>query len=74
MVGVLDERQVAVALKREFGCVVSAWYGQATGNWWALVRVHWGSRLVEASTPRQLREAVVRADVWPWPPAGRRVS
>lgn len=74
MVGVVDERQVAAALKGEFGSVLSAWYGQSTSTWWALVRVPWGSRLVEASTPRQLREAVLRADVWPWPPGGRRVS
>ncbi|GAA1565501.1 hypothetical protein GCM10009678_55680 [Actinomadura kijaniata] len=66
----IDQR--AAALEREFGHVLSAWYGQATGKWWALVRARRGLRLVEAVNPRELRDAVVQVDGWPWPPATRR--
>lgn len=59
-------RPVAAAIEREFAGVV-AWYGQATGAWWAMVRVHGGVRLVEALSPQELRAAIVRAQGWPWP-------
>jgi hypothetical protein len=46
---------------------VRAWYGQATGRWWALVPLRRGPRLVEALNPRELREAIEKAAGWPWP-------
>ncbi|MBW8482009.1 hypothetical protein [Actinomadura parmotrematis] len=64
----LVERLRVVGLEREFcGQVVSAWHGHATGTWWALVRARGGLRLVEAVSSRELRDAVVQADRWPWP-------
>ncbi|MFA1548747.1 hypothetical protein [Actinomadura chokoriensis] len=57
---------MAAEIEREFSGVV-AWYGQATGSWWAMVRVHRDARLVEARSPRDLREAIVNARGWPWP-------
>lgn len=59
-------RSVAAQIEREFSGVV-AWYGQATGAWWAMVRVRRDVRLVEAVDPRELREAIVNARGWPWP-------
>jgi hypothetical protein len=38
---------------------VRAWYGEATGSWWAMVPLRSGPRLVEAPTPQQLREAIM---------------
>ncbi|MFG2091173.1 hypothetical protein [Spirillospora sp. NPDC048824] len=59
-------RSVAAQIEREFSGVV-AWYGQATGAWWAMVRVHRDVRLVEAVDPRELRDAITNARGWPWP-------
>lgn len=61
-----DGRPVAAQIEREFSGVV-AWYGQATGAWWAMVRIRRGARLVEAVDPGALREAIVNARGWPWP-------
>ncbi len=62
-----DETQAAVArIEREFSGVV-AWYGKSTGAWWAMVRLGRGERLVEAVSPRELRDAIVHARGWPWP-------
>lgn len=61
-----SRRAVAAQVEREFSGVV-AWYGQATGAWWAMVRVQRDVRLVEALNPRELREAIVNARGWPWP-------
>ena len=58
------ERPVAAQIEREFPGVV-AWHGRATGAWWAMVRVHRGVRLVEALSPRELRDAIVRTRGWP---------
>jgi hypothetical protein len=46
---------------------VVAWYGHATRAWWAMVPVRRDMRLVEALSPRELREAIVNAQGWPWP-------
>ena len=62
----LSRRPVAEQIEREFSGVV-AWYGEATGAWWAMVRVRGDARLVEALTPRELRDAIVNARGWPWP-------
>jgi hypothetical protein len=59
-------RPVAAQIEREFSGVV-AWYGNATGAWWAMVRVHRDACLVEARSPRELREAIVKARGWSWP-------
>ena len=59
-------RRVAAAIERVFSGVV-AWYGHATGAWWAMVRVRRDVRLVEALSPRELREAIAQARGWPWP-------
>jgi hypothetical protein len=61
-----SRRPPAAQIEREFSGVV-AWYGQATGAWWAMVRVRRDVRLVEALSPRELREAIVHARGWPWP-------
>lgn len=61
-----DRRPAAAEIEREFSGVV-AWYGQATGEWWAMVRLRCGVRLVEAGDPGALREAIVNARGWPWP-------
>lgn len=67
----ISKRAAAAALEREFGRVRSAWYGSATGRWWALVDTHRGPRLVEAINPRQLRDVVVQTEGQPWPSAER---
>jgi hypothetical protein len=39
---------------------VRVWYGEATGSWWALVPMRDGPRLIEAPTPQEIREAILR--------------
>lgn len=60
------ERRVASGIELEFPGVV-AWFGLATGAWWALVPLRGGARLVEAHSPRELRKAITNAAAWPWP-------
>ncbi|QXJ20943.1 hypothetical protein AGRA3207_001743 [Actinomadura graeca] len=56
-----EETQAAVArIEREFSGVV-AWYGRATGAWWAMVRVCEHVRLVEAVGARRLHLAALDA-------------
>jgi hypothetical protein len=44
------------------------WYGHSTRNWWAMVWCgRW--RLVEASSPYELAQAINGAAIWPWPRA-----
>jgi hypothetical protein len=62
----LSGRPVAQQIEREFAGVC-AWYGQATGSWWAMVPVRGVPRLVEALSPQELRNAIVSAQGWPWP-------
>ncbi len=45
---------------------VRVWFGLHTRNWWAMVPMHDGLRLVEAPDPRQLREEIINATAWPW--------
>ncbi len=62
-------RQVTTS-EREFPGALTAWYGQFTKTWWALVPVNRGPlRLVEAHSPKELREAIANAATWPWPRA-----
>jgi hypothetical protein len=62
----MSGRAVAAQIEREFSGVW-AWYGEATGSWWAMVRLDGGARLVEALNPDELRNAIVHARGWPWP-------
>ncbi|MEU6752703.1 hypothetical protein ABZ914_41350, partial [Spirillospora sp. NPDC046719] len=62
----MSGRPVAAQIEREFSGVW-AWYGEATGSWWAMVRLGRGERLVEALNPEELRKAIVHARGWPWP-------
>ncbi|GAA2119619.1 hypothetical protein [Actinomadura napierensis] len=64
--GGVSGRPVAAQIEREFSGVW-AWYGEATGSWWAMVRLGDAARLVEALDPRELRDAIVHARGWPWP-------
>ena len=59
-------RPVAAQIEREYAGVL-AWYGEATGSWWAMVRVGRGVRLVEALNPQELCQAIRGARGWPWP-------
>jgi hypothetical protein len=43
------------------------WRGEHTGAWWALIPPPAGWRLVEASDPEELTQAVLNASSWPWP-------
>lgn len=58
-------RLAAARIEREFSGVW-AWFGEATGSWWAMVRLPSGPRLVEAVSPEELRKAIVYARGWPW--------
>ncbi|RSN59571.1 hypothetical protein [Actinomadura sp. WAC 06369] len=53
-------RRLCGELERQLPGVL-AWYGRETGSWWAFVPLTSGDRLVEAVSPRDLREAIVRA-------------
>ena len=46
---------------------VTAWYGEATEHWWALVWLPEGARLLEAINPRELRDAIANPSTWPYP-------
>lgn len=60
------DRPSAARIEREFAGVV-VWYGRATGAWWAMVGLGDDARLVEAVSPQELREAIMRARGWSWP-------
>ncbi|WP_019634059.1 hypothetical protein [Actinomadura atramentaria] len=40
---------------------IRVWYGRATGSWWALVPSGGGPRLLEATAPQALRDAIANA-------------
>lgn len=50
----------AAVIQAQFPGVL-AWYGKATGSWWAYVPVPGGDWLIEAANPAQLCEAIARA-------------
>ncbi|MWA05097.1 hypothetical protein F8568_032985 [Actinomadura sp. LD22] len=62
----LSGRPVAAQIEREFSGVW-AWYGEATGSWWAMVRLGGEACLLEALNPDELRNAIVHARGRPWP-------
>jgi hypothetical protein len=65
-VGRDDVRATSAGLERQHpGATV--WYGRFTSAWWAMVSTRRGMRLVEASSPQQLHNAIARAAQWPWP-------
>ncbi|MFD0851427.1 hypothetical protein ACFQ07_04315 [Actinomadura adrarensis] len=39
---------------------VRVWYGNSTGSWWALVPLREGPRLIEATTPQEIRDTILR--------------
>lgn len=62
----VDAGPVVRAIQREYPGVL-AWYGTATGSWWAFVPLGQDARLVEALSPGELREALCNPRGWPWP-------
>ena len=52
----VDPEQVAADVKRWFPGV-SAWLGEYTGKWWAVV----GDRLLEADNPNELHQRIAVA-------------
>jgi hypothetical protein len=56
----------AIVLRRRFPGLVF-WFGRRTGVWWAALPLAGGWRLVEAADPEELTQAVIKADIWPWP-------
>lgn len=62
----LDGRRAAAQIEQEFP-EVKAWFGMATRTWWAMVPIGAGWRLVEALSPAELREAIRKRAIWPWP-------
>lgn len=62
----IDGGPVTREIQREFPGVC-AWYGSATGSWWAMVALRDRARLVEAVNPVELRKAIANARGWPWP-------
>ncbi|GLZ12553.1 hypothetical protein Acsp04_27880 [Actinomadura sp. NBRC 104425] len=53
-------------IRRDFP-EIPAWYGKATGSWWAMVPIGARWRLVEAVDPAELRRAILNPAGWPWP-------
>jgi len=68
----LHRQQAAAQIEQEFP-EVTAWFGPATRTWWAIVPLGTGWRLVEAVDPAELREAIRRRAIWPWPRGARLV-
>ncbi|TDE26444.1 hypothetical protein E1289_25565 [Actinomadura sp. 6K520] len=62
----VDGWPVTREIQREFPGVC-AWYGSATGSWWAMVTLPGRARLLEAVNPVELRKAIANAWGWPWP-------
>ncbi|MFF5264246.1 hypothetical protein ACFY4C_35420 [Actinomadura viridis] len=64
----LDLEQVLTELRRRFPRVI-AWWGQATGHWWALTLDHRGrDRLLEAPDPAALCRILEEVRQTPAPP------
>lgn len=60
-----EQRRAARELSAQFPGV-HAWYGQATHQWWAMVPLRGGSRLLCAADVRQLREEIINAQRQSW--------
>jgi hypothetical protein len=69
VVNLLKPAPMAVAILRHRFPGVPLWFGEATGSWWALLRVSWGWRLVEAADVEELTQAIIQAESWPRPSA-----
>ncbi|WP_067466200.1 hypothetical protein [Actinomadura macra] len=65
MNGNADEHRAAQGITQQFPDV-QAWYGQHTREWWAMVPLRDGPRLLSAPDIRQLREEIINARAWPW--------
>ncbi|GLZ16259.1 hypothetical protein Acsp04_64940 [Actinomadura sp. NBRC 104425] len=61
-----DERAALAWIRQQFP-EVPAWYGKATGSWWAMPPIGARWRLVEAVDPVELRGAILNPAGWPWP-------
>ncbi|GAA4619984.1 hypothetical protein GCM10023196_002200 [Actinoallomurus vinaceus] len=68
----LTSNPAAVAILTHRFPGVPLWFGEATRSWWALARVSWGWRLVEAADVEELTRAIIQADTWPRPPVHPR--
>jgi hypothetical protein len=62
-----DWWSAAREIERAFPEVVSCWYGEATGTWWAMAMQPEGLRLLEAVNLLELRQAISNVRGWPWP-------
>ncbi|MGI5165421.1 hypothetical protein ACQEU3_13785 [Spirillospora sp. CA-253888] len=61
------EQWAASGMEAEFPGI-RAWFGLTTRSWWAVVPLRRGGlRLVEADSPRELREAIVNVATWTGP-------
>lgn len=61
-----DRQRAARGLAHQFPGV-SAWYGEQTGEFWAMVPLRTGVCLLSAPDLRQLREQIISARTNPWP-------
>lgn len=62
-----EDRRAARGLAQQFPGV-HAWYGQQTRQWWAMVPLPGGHRLLSAPDVRQLRDEITNARTRPWQP------
>jgi hypothetical protein len=60
-----DRQRAARSLADQFQGV-HAWYGEHTHEWWAMVPLPAGPRLLSAPDIQQLRQAIANAQAWPW--------
>jgi hypothetical protein len=65
MTGSAEQQRAAGSLAEQFPGV-HAWYGEHTREWWAMVPLRGGARLLSAPDLRQLREKIINARAWPW--------
>lgn len=59
------KRRAARGLAEQFPGI-HAWYGEHTRQWWAMVPLPGGHRLLSAPDVRQLREEIINVRAWPW--------
>jgi hypothetical protein len=65
MNGSPEYQRAARGLAQEFPGV-TAWYGEQTRQWWAMVPVLGGHGLLSAPDIHHLREAIINARSQPW--------
>jgi hypothetical protein len=62
-----EHRRAAYQLAQQFPGV-HAWYGQQTRQWWAMVPLPGGHRLLSAPDVRQLRDEITNVTARAWQP------